>query len=255
METEAQYLERDRSSRLSAAEIHSGNSGRKPDVSEEISEAKESEGRSRFAWVIKVTDWLPGGRITLTALICLLFPLLLNTFVIQPFQIPSSSMANGLRIGDRVLVNKLAYRFGAEPQRGDVVVFDGTNYFGNADYVKRVVGIGGDRVVCCDKEGRLEVNGRSVDESAFLYPGDSPSDVPFDVVVPEGTLFVLGDHRSDSSDSRARLGSPGGGMIPTRRVIGRADWIAWPVGHWKDLDHPGAYAHVPAASTADGVHG
>ncbi|GAA3778834.1 signal peptidase I [Streptomyces phyllanthi] len=259
MDTEAQHEERDRSSRPSDAEMNSDDSGPTPDGSEEIPDTVEPEGRSRFTLAERVADRVadrvPGGRITLTALICLLFLLLLSTFVVQPFQIPSSSMESGLRIGDRVLVNKLAYRFGSEPRRGDVVVFDGTGYFGNADYIKRVVGVGGDRVVCCDREGRLEVNGRSVDESAFLHPGDSPSDVPFDVVVPDGTLFVLGDHRSDSSDSRDHLGSPGGGMVPVDRVIGRANWIVWPAGHWKDLDRPGAYAHVPAASSADGGHG
>lgn len=238
MNTEAQHTERDRSSR--------------PCESEEISDTEGREGRSRFALVARAADWLPGGRITLTALVCLLFLLLFSSFVMQPFQIPSGSMEQGLRIGDRVLVNKLAYRFGAQPQRGDVVVFDGTGYFGNADYIKRVVGVGGDHVVCCDKEGRLDVNGRSVDESTFLYPGDSPSDVPFDVVVPDGTLFLLGDHRSDSSDSRDHLGSPGGGMIPVGEVIGRADWIAWPSDHWTRLTRPGAYARVPVA---DGAHG
>ncbi|ALV33253.1 signal peptidase I [Streptomyces sp. CdTB01] len=235
MDTEAQHTERDRSSRPA------------PQAAEE---------RSRFALVARITQWLPGGRISLTLLVCLVFLLILNAFVVQPFQIPSGSMEDGLRIGDRVLVNKLAYRFGAEPRRGDVVVFDGSGYFGNADYIKRVVGVGGDRVVCCDKEGRIEVNGRSVDESAFLYPGDSPSTVPFHVVVPDGTLFVLGDHRSDSRDSRDHLGSPGGGMIPVSDVIGRADWIVWPTAHWSRLQRPGAYARVPAASpTAGGGHG
>ncbi|MGW3728047.1 signal peptidase I [Streptomyces sp. F001] len=238
MNTEAQPTERDRSSR--------------PSGSQEISDTEGPEERSRFALVSRIADWLPGGRITLTLLICLLFLLLLSTFVMQPFQIPSGSMERGLRIGDRVLVNKLAYRFGAEPRRGDVVVFDGTGHFGNADYIKRVVGVGGDRVVCCDKEGRLQVNGRSVDESTFLYPGDSASTVAFDVVVPDGTLFVLGDHRSASSDSRDHLGSPGGGMVPVGDVIGRADWIVWPVGHLTRLHRSGAYARVPAA---DGAHG
>ncbi|WLW51920.1 signal peptidase I [Streptomyces sp. YU58] len=243
MDTEAQPTERDRSSR--------------PSPAEDTSAAEGPEGRSRFALVSRLAEWVPGGRITLTLLVCLLFLLLLSTFVARPFQIPSGSMENGLRIGDRVLVNKLAYRFGAEPLRGDVVVFDGTGYFGDADYVKRVVGVGGDHVVCCDKEGRIEVNGRSVDESTFLYPGDSPSSVPFDVVVPAGTLFVLGDHRSDSSDSRDHLGSPGGGMIPVGDVIGRADWIVWPAGHAARLHRPDAYARVPApgARTTAGAHG
>jgi signal peptidase I len=231
MDTEAQPTERDRSS-------HPDSPG--------------PEGRSRFALSARIADWVPGGRITLTLLLCLAFLLVLNAFVVQPFQIPSGSMEQGLRIGDRVLVNKLAYRFGAQPRRGDVIVFDGTGYFGDADYIKRVVGVGGDHVVCCDRQGRIEVNGRAVDESAFLYPGDSASSVPFDVVVPAGRLFVLGDHRSDSSDSRDHLGSPGGGMIPVAEVIGRADWILWPSDHWTHLTRPSAYARVPAP---DGPHG
>ncbi|MFI9809790.1 signal peptidase I [Streptomyces sp. NPDC052301] len=233
MDTEAQPTERDRSS-------PPGSPG--------------AEGRSRSALVARITEWLPGGRITLTLVACLAFLLLLNTFVLQPFQIPSGSMEQGLRIGDRVLVNKLAYRFGAQPRRGDVIVFDGTGYFGDADYIKRVVGVGGDRVVCCDKNGRIGVNGRPVDETAFLYPGDSASSVPFDVVVPAGRLFVLGDHRSRSSDSRDHLGSPGGGMVPVGEVIGRADWIVWPYDRLTHLSRPSAYARVPAAP-AEGGHG
>ncbi|MFK4147482.1 signal peptidase I [Streptomyces sp. NPDC004065] len=249
MDTEAQPTERDRSPRPPAAG---------PD---RVPDARGPRGRSRFALAARLAPWVPGGRITLTALTCLVLLLLLNTFVAQPFQIPSGSMERQLRIGDRVLVNKLAYRFGAAPRRGDVVVFDGSGYFGHADYVKRVVGVGGDHVVCCDKEGRLQVNGRAVDESAFLYPGDSPSAVSFDVAVPAGTLFVLGDHRGDSSDSRDHLGSPGGGMIPVGDVIGRADWIAWPPGHWTRLTRPAAYARVPAVegplgpAPTGGAHG
>ncbi|MEU0007445.1 signal peptidase I [Streptomyces sp. NPDC006314] len=233
MDTEAQPTERDRSSHP---------------------ESPGPEERSRFALVARAAEWLPGGRITLTLFVCLAFLLLLNAFVVQPFRIPSGSMEQGLRIEDRVLVNKLAYRFGAQPRRGDVIVFDGTGYFGDADYVKRVVGVGGDHVVCCDREERIEVNGRPVDETSFLHPGDSASSVPFDVVVPSGRLFVLGDHRSDSSDSRDHLGSPGGGMIPVGDVVGRVDWIVWPHTHWTHLTRPSAYARVPAAS-AEGAHG
>ncbi|MEV0240109.1 signal peptidase I [Streptomyces sp. NPDC050674] len=240
MDTEAQPTERDRSSRPSGSEATT-------------SEAAGPEDRSRFALVARAGSWVPGGRITLTLLVCLVFLLLLSTFVLRPFQIPSGSMEPALRIGDRVLVNRLAYRFGAAPQRGDIVVFDGTGYFGHADYIKRVVGVGGDHVVCCDSEGRIQVNGRPVDESGFLHHGDSPSAVPFDVVVPDGTLFVLGDHRSDSSDSRDHLGSPGGGMIPVGEVIGRADGIVWPFGHAIRLHRPTAYARVPAAG--EGAHG
>ncbi|MEU5508380.1 signal peptidase I [Streptomyces fungicidicus] len=243
MDTEAQPTERDRSLPPAEPENTSGSAG--------------PEGRSRSALAPRVTRWLPGGRITLTLLLCLLFLLALNTFVARPFQIPSGSMEQGLRVGDRVLVNKLAYPFGDGPRRGDVIVFDGTGYFGEADYIKRVVGVGGDHVVCCDGEGRIRVNGRSVDESGFLFPGDSPSTVRFDVVVPDGRLFVLGDHRGASSDSRDHLGSPGGGMIPVDHVIGRADGIVWPFGHATRLHRPDAYARVPAPGkdTAEGGHG
>ncbi|GGQ87299.1 signal peptidase I [Streptomyces flaveolus] len=242
MDTEAQPTERDRSSR--------------PSDAEQTSVPEGPEGRSRSAFSAWLADWVPGGRITVALLALLALLLLLSTFVLRPFQIPSGSMERGLRIGDRVLVNKLAYRFGGRPQRGDIVVFDGTGFFGHGDYIKRVVGVGGDHVVCCDKEGRVLVNDRSVDESAFLYPGDRPSTVPFDVVVPDGTLFVLGDHRGDSSDSRDHLGSPGGGMVPVDEVIGRADWIVWPFGHATHLDRPDAYARVPAtAPAAKGVDG
>lgn len=105
MDTEAQpTTERDRSSRPSVS----------VDVSQETPDPEGPEGRSRFALAARITQWPPGGRTGLTLLICLLFLLVLNAFVVQPFQIPSGSMENGLRIGDRVLVNKLAYRFGAE---------------------------------------------------------------------------------------------------------------------------------------------
>ncbi|WP_433545464.1 signal peptidase I [Streptomyces sp. CA-294286] len=206
---------------------------------------------------------------------CLTFLLLLSGFVMQPFLIPSTSMQPALDVGDRVLVNKLAYRFGAVPQRGDVVVFDGTGSFvreePSADpvtgalrwagsalgltepaetvFVKRVVGVGGDRVVCCDKRGRLRVNGRAVDET-YLHPGDSASRVPFDIVVPQGRLWMLGDHRSRSSDSRDHLGSPGGGMVPVERVIGRADWTAWPFGRWGATAPTGAFDGVPDSAHA-----
>ncbi|MFI1155256.1 signal peptidase I [Streptomyces sioyaensis] len=219
--------------------------------------------------------WAAGLRhrpVTLLAL-CLAFVLLLSAFIAQPFLIPSSSMENTLQIGDRVLVNKLAYRFGGAPARGDIVVFDGTGSFvhreqgenpvtgllrgagaalglarpDETDYVKRVIGIGGDHVTCCDKRGRIEVNGEPVNE-AYLHPGDAPSSVDFDIVVPEDRLWVMGDHRARSSDSRDHLGEPGGGTVPVDKVIGRADLITWPVSRWRTLGAPRPFDRIPAAA-------
>lgn len=205
---------------------------------------------------------LPGGRLTAALLLCVVLVSLVGRFVLQPFDIPSGSMEPGLRPGDRVLVNKVAYRFGAKPERGDVVVFDGTGYFGGGDYIKRVVGVGGDHVVCCDSQGRIEVNGDPVSEKRYLYPGDAASRTPFDVSVPQGRLFLLGDHRGTSRDSRDLLGAPAGGMLPVDAVIGKAVWVAWPAGRWRTVGQGsgtrqdgGAPAGAVAAAPAGGAHG
>ncbi|WP_058235513.1 signal peptidase I [Devriesea agamarum] len=153
----------------------------------------------------------------------------LRLAVVQVFHIPSDSMAPTLNRGELVVVNKLD----RQPfSRGEVVVFDGRDYFapgtdGGRYWVKRIIGLPGDRVACCDQQGRITVNGSPLDEP-YLFPGDAPSSFPFTVKVPAERLFLLGDHRSVSADSRSHLGAPGGGMIPTERVVGSAWRILWP---------------------------
>ncbi|MFC9247048.1 signal peptidase I [Streptomyces sp. NPDC057136] len=256
MDTDTQHMERDRSS---GPEEGPGEGSRFSRIPGRISTA--------MSWRRAVSL---GAALTVVLL-------LFSNFVVQPFLIPSGSMQSTLRVGDRVLVNKLAYRFGSAPQRGDVVVFDGTGSFvqetsgghpftallrgaaaslglaepAETDFVKRVVGVGGDRVVCCDQRGRLQVNGRSVDEQ-YLYRGDEPSSVEFDIVVPEGTLWMMGDHRSNSRDSRELLGQPGGGMVPVDMVIGRVDWLGWPLGRLGSLPGTDAFDGV---GVPGGAHG
>ncbi|MEF2528720.1 MULTISPECIES: signal peptidase I [Streptomyces] len=244
--------------------------------------AGEGRPRSAFARFLAPDGWRrlsPLRGAALLGVACTVFLLLLAGFVVQPFLIPSRSMEPTLRVGDRLLVNKLAYRFGDVPRRGDVVVFDGTGSFvpepdgapgplaglvggaasalgiggpSDTDFVKRVVGVGGDDVVCCDARGRLAVNGVPLAEP-YLYPGDAPSKVPFRIVVPLDHLWVMGDHRSQSRDSRDHLGAPGGGMVPVEKVIGRADWIGWPPSRWgRTAPQPGPAAPAPASG---GGHG
>ncbi|HET9657870.1 MAG TPA: signal peptidase I [Kineosporiaceae bacterium] len=177
---------------------------------------------------------------------------LVRMTVVQSFVIPSSSMQPTLQVGDRVLVSRLDYRFG-DVHRGDVIVFSGDGVFdppqpppanaltklgrtfasalgapvGERDYAKRVIGLPGDRVVCCDATGRLTVNGTPLSET-YLPTGTVPSETRFDVVVPAGRLWVMGDNRGVSADSRAHLGDPGGGTVPLDHVVGRVVAVWWP---------------------------
>lgn len=155
---------------------------------------------------------------------------LVRQYGVQTFWVPSDSMRPVLHQGDVLLVDRT--RRGTA-RRGEIVVFDGTDYFGTGRdghrfWVKRVIGIGGDRVHCCDEAGRITVNGAPLAEP-YLAAGTAPSRDPFDVAVPAGTMFVLGDARADSSDSRDHLGSPGGGMVPQSRVAGEVARIVWPL--------------------------
>ncbi|MGH3326919.1 MAG: signal peptidase I [Streptomycetales bacterium] len=166
--------------------------------------------------------------------------LLVRVFLVQAFFIPTGSMEPTLQVGDRIVVNKLADDLGAI-ERGDIVVFRGApsesalSPASGRDFVKRVIGMGGDRVRCCDDKGRITVNGSALHER-YIFPDDVPSAVRFDVRTPEGALWVMGDHRSRSLDSRAHIGDPGGGFVAVEEVIGRAVAVAWPTDRWTKLD-------------------
>lgn len=155
--------------------------------------------------------------------------LLLRIFAIQMFAIPTPSMRPTLEPGDRILVEKLS-KFSRGVQRGDVVVFDAADVWtapgATDDYVKRVIAVAGDRVVCCTVDGRITVNGVVIDEPYLLEQGKTRS---FDIVVQPERLWVLGDNREESADSSAFRGAPGGGTIPERQVIGRVVAIVWPL--------------------------
>lgn len=199
--------------------------------------------------------------------VALVLALIIKTFFVQAFSIPSASMEDTIQIGDRVLVDKLTPWFGAEPERGEVVVFhdpggsdpwlEGTpdqssngfvrglqtalSFVGlmpstnEKDLIKRVIGVGGDTVACCDAAGRITVNGVPLNEP-YLKPGVAPSETPFQVTVPKGRLWVMGDNRSNSRDSRAHLagGDAMTATIDKDEVIGRAFTVIWPLGriHW-----------------------
>jgi signal peptidase I len=199
--------------------------------------------------------------------VALLLAVVIKTYAIQAFFIPSGSMENTLEINDRVLVNKIVYDV-RSIHRGDIVVFNGdgswdpgtapadTNFvvkfgqgfasmfgFGRPGdiLIKRVIGLPGDKVACCDAEGRVTVNGVPLAEQSYLYPGDAPSEIRFNIVVPSGRLWVMGDHRLISDDARDHLGDPGGGTIPENAVIGRAFVIIWPLSRWRILPIPATF--------------
>ena len=170
--------------------------------------------------------------------VAVLIAVAVRAFVLQTFWIPSGSMEHTLNIDDRVLVNKLEYDF-RSPQRGEVIVFQSPVSWRSApdekDFIKRVIGVGGDHVTCCDAKGRISVNGHALNETSYLYRDASgkqnpPSLEPFDITVPQGRLWVMGDHRSESGDSREHYIQDQDIMnatIPVSSVIGRAFALYW----------------------------
>jgi signal peptidase I len=201
------------------------------------------------------------------AIVALVLALVIKSFAIQAFFIPSGSMQNTLEINDRVLINKIVYHL-RSIHRGDIIVFDGSgswdigtprpssSIFSKAVdeleglvgisqdpsiYIKRVIGLPGDRVACCNAQGQVTVNGVPLSEGSYLYPGNAASTQKFSISVPAGRLWVMGDHRLVSYDSRGHMGDPGGGSIPESAVLGRAFVIIWPPSRWGVLNIPATF--------------
>jgi signal peptidase I len=189
---------------------------------------------------------------------------IIKTFFVQMFFVPSGSMMPLFVDNDRIVVQKVSYWTG-HVHRGDVVVFDdpGGRWLGpggqprltpvqkvlsdiglyptGGHLVKRVIGIGGDHVACCDKQGRVTVNGVPLNERSYILPGSDPSDRRFDVHVPPGRLWVMGDNRSNSEDSRFHQDLPGQGTIPQRDVVGKVWAIVWPFRRAHFLHDPATF--------------
>ncbi|MFF8991842.1 signal peptidase I [Streptomyces sp. NPDC014983] len=209
-------------------------------------------------------------ELPILVLIALVLALLIKTFLVQAFSIPSASMENTLQIGDRVLVDKLTPWFGSEPERGEVVVFHDPDDWlagepapnpnavqkvlswiglmpsaNEKDLIKRVVGVGGDTVEC-KGTGPLLVNGKALNESSYIYPGNTPCSQDdqggqFKVKVPKGFIWVMGDHRQNSRDSRYNQSDRNHGFVPVDKVVGRAIVKAWPINHWGTLSVPDTF--------------
>ena len=199
--------------------------------------------------------------------IALILAIVIKAFFMQAFYIPSGSMNDTLVLNDRILVQKVSYWSGG-PERGDVVVFEdpdnwlqptelrtATNpvtkalelfglYPTGGHLVKRVIGTGGDTVKCCDKRGRMVVNGVPLNEKSYLAKSEEPSLIKFTQKVPEGYIWVQGDNRSNSADSRVHMGDPGGGFISEERVVGKVFTVVWPWDHAKFLERPATFDSV-----------
>ncbi|MFI5491059.1 signal peptidase I [Actinoplanes sp. NPDC051859] len=238
-----------------------------------------SSGRRRGR-VIRRKEMPLWQELPLLLVVAFCLAVLIRTFLVQAFFIPSGSMENTLLVGDRVLVNKVVYDM-RDPVRGEIVVFRGTDSWapeepsepisntfgaklgrtigdlvgvsrpGEKDFIKRVIGLPGDKVACCDDKGRITVNGAPIDEP--YVQENSPLDAPpnprqcssrrfAEVTVPAGEMFVMGDHRLVSQDARCQ------GTVPIDNVIGRAFIVVWPTSRFTSLSVPDNWKAYAAAN-------
>ena len=193
--------------------------------------------------------------------VAILVAILVRAFVLQTFYIPSPSMEHTLNVLDRVLVNKLVYDF-RDPHRGEIVVFKAPDDWQSGtegeDFIKRIIGVGGDHVLCCDTKNRLVVNGHALDEPFIYRDGDGTpdpaADEPFDITVPAGRLWVMGDHRSASGDSLEHWEQTEDiveATIDKDAIVGRAFTIFWPVNRAAWLSVPQEFDAIPPAASAN----
>jgi len=257
----------------------------------EEDEQPEQSGRGRWSFLTEM--------VVLFA-VALTIALLIKTFVVQPFYIPSGSMENTLLVGDKVLVNKIVYHL-RPIDRGDIVVFNGEGSWdepvaantthrnivvrvyddtigallhsiaglfgtspGQTDYIKRVIGVPGDHVACCNDRGQITVNGVPLSEKSYLFAGAKPSEDPFSVVVKPGRIWVMGDNREESADSRLHdcaYSDPQrtcypfdrDGTVPENKVIGRAFMIVWPPRRFRVLPIPSTFDQARLLQSAGRV--
>jgi signal peptidase I len=192
--------------------------------------------------------------------VAILVAVLVRAFVLQTFYIPSPSMEHTLNVLDRVLVNKLVYDF-RDPRRGEIIVFKAPSDWQSGtegeDFIKRIIGTPGDHVLCCDSQNRLVINGHSIDEPFIYHDADGTqdpaADEPFDITVPSGRLWVMGDHRSASGDSLEHWEQTEDiteATITQKSIVGRAFTIFWPVSRARWLSVPNSFDSIPDAAPA-----